>query len=151
MSRTRNRALVAAVLLLSLGVAGLAAYTFFGPGRAEANSHELDQAEVPEPVAPELSFLTLEPFVTDLADRDRRRYLEVTVVLALKDEQSLEVARKMEPRIRDLILGQLRGSYAAELGGAQGKDQMVTQMRERLGEALKDRLEAVYITNLLVH
>jgi flagellar basal body-associated protein FliL len=151
MSRGLLVTLVAAVLILAVGVAGLAAYIFLGPGIAEAAN------TAPRQAAPEIvdgaavqSFLTLQSFVTDLSDKDRLRYVDVTVVLGLKDEAALAAVKKMEPQVRDTVLSQLRAMVAADLAGASGKDRLAKTLETRLADQLKGHLKAIYITDLIV-
>lgn len=151
MSRGLLITLVAAVLILAVGVAGLAAYIFLGPGlSAVGNSAPREPAPAVEGGDALQVFLTLQNFVTDLSDKDRLRYVDVTVVLGLKDEVALATVKKMDPQVRDTILSQLRAMVAADLAGASGKDRLAKTLETRLADQLKGHLKAVYITDLIV-
>lgn len=151
MSRGLTIALVASVLVLALGVAGLASYVFLRP--AATSAADPTPAE-PAPKATAkgepLAFLKLKNFVTDLADRDRLRYVDVTVALGLETEAAVEEAKKVEPQIRDLILSNLRSKKAEDLAGAAGKDRLAEELTQELGEVLHDLLKRVYVTDLVV-
>lgn len=151
MSRGLQIALVSSILLLALGVAGLGAYVFLGPGPtastaqpAAANADTSDGAEATA------VFFKTKNFVTDLADKDRLRYVDVTVALAIKDEVALEAVKKLEPQIRDIILSQLRVRVSADLAGAVGKEKLAETLQTGLTELLKSRLVKVYVTDLII-
>lgn len=141
--------LVAAVLLLAVGVAGLGAYVFLGSGarsgEADAAGTSGDQATMESVV-----FFETKNFVTDLADKERLRYVDVTISLAVKDEAALEETQNLEPQIRDIVLGQLRQRTATELAGTAGKEQLAEALQTALQALLKDRLVRVYITDLVI-
>ena len=146
MSKGLKIGLVGAIVVLFLGVAGLAYMVFIRPAPAAAATTE--HKESASEAAPE--FLKLKNFVTDLADKDRARYVDVTVAVGMKDAAALTEGKKYETQIRDIILTQLRNRTAADLVGAQGKDKLAEGLKEALGKLLKENLKAVYITDLVV-
>lgn len=151
MSRGLQIALVASIILLAAAVAGLGAYLFLAPASARGGEETPAPAvEAPKAAAVEANFFKTKNFVTDLADVDRLRYVDLTIALALKDAESLEVAKKMEPQIRDTVLTQVRRRVAAELAGAEGKARLADLLQTGLEELLKGRLSKVYITDLVV-
>lgn len=146
MSKGLTITLVASVLVLALGVAGLAAWVFL--------KQPAIAAPAPSPaghaIEPEVTFFKLKNFVTDLADKDRLRYVDVTISLALIDSKALETAKKNEPQIRDAILSQLRINLAVDLAGAAGKDKLAEELAKAVVPILKKQLTKVYITDLVV-
>jgi flagellar basal body-associated protein FliL len=151
MNRRLQIVLLGFMVLLTVAVAGIGAYLFLGGGATArpaantvANSQSAKQAAAPP------TFYTLAHFVTDLSDRDRLRYVDVTVSLAMKDEKSVTDAKKIEPQIRDLILGRLRLLAAADLVGTKGKEQLAATLQGVLGDVLKDSLVKIYVTDLTV-
>lgn len=150
MSRGLQIALVSSILLLALGVAGLGAYVFLGPGAAGSATQATAKAES-EPAADAAAvFFKTKNFVTDLADKDRLRYVDVTVALAVKDDIALDAVKKMEPQVRDIILAQLRSRLSADLAGAAGKERLAETLTAGLSEALKGKLVKVYVTDLII-
>lgn len=152
MSRKLTIGLIAAVAVLTLGVASLAAFVFMRPAAAaEVKIVEVEKkAEAPTP----LEFLALKNFVTDLADKERARYVDVTMQLGFRDAVDLAAAKKLEPQIRDIILGQLRTRVAADLAGATGKEKLAESLKVPLTELLKSTakngLKGIFITDLVV-
>lgn len=141
--------LVAAVLVLALGLTGLGAYVLLGPERTASQTEPAaDTAD--SAATTDVVFFETDHFVTDLADKDRLRYVDVTVSLAMRDDDALEEAQQLEPQIRDTILGQLRLRTASELAGSAGKDDLATALKNALVNLLGDGLVKVYITDLVV-
>lgn len=138
--------LVGAVAVLFVGVAGLGYYVFMRPAAAATAPAETHA----EAADAELSFLKLKNFVTDLADKDRARYVDVTIAVGVKDEAAMESVKTKEPQIRDIILTQLRTRVAADLLGSVGKDRLAESLKEPLTKLLKENFKAVYITDLVV-
>lgn len=152
MNRGLLIALVAAVLVLALGVAGIAGYVFFlmPKGTAAAAPPEPEvKAESHKP-AGEATVHTMTKFVTNLADVDRLRYIDVTIGLGLKSADSEHFVEEAEIQIRDIILRQIRSLTAADLAGAQGADRLAQAVEEGLAEMLKEHLTKVYVTDMVV-
>jgi flagellar basal body-associated protein FliL len=151
-SRGLTIALVASILVLALSVGGLAAYVFFRQPAVTMAATEgvMSEKKGGSDEADAGAFLKLKNFVTDLADKDRLRYVDVSISLGLKDEKAVEEAKKIEPAIRDHILGQLRKMTSAELAGAQGKEKLAETLQKGLSELMRGQLKAVYVTDLVV-
>jgi flagellar basal body-associated protein FliL len=144
MSKGMMRTLVGAVLVLAMSVAGLAAYIFLGPNTA-ASAESLPKEE-----AGSAAVLKLKNFVTDLADADRARYVDVTVALSLPSQLALEEAKKAEVQLRDFVLSHLRTRTAADLAGAAGKERLAQALQKGISDLLKVQVRAVYVTDLIV-
>lgn len=150
MSRGLQIALVASTLLLVVAVGGIAAYLFlYSPGVAANPSHDAQAAEATKADA-EAFYFKPKNFVTDLADKDRLRYVDLTIALAMKDEAAVEVAKKIEPQIRDKVLQQVRQQVAADFAGSAGKASLAETLQTALSELLKGQLVKVYVTDLVV-
>ncbi|HYG60513.1 MAG TPA: flagellar basal body-associated FliL family protein [Symbiobacteriaceae bacterium] len=150
MNRGAKIALIGAVVVLTLGLAGLATYVFTRP--VSASPAPAEQAADAQAEHAEMTFLKLKNFVTDLKMEPdgRMRYVDVTIALGLKDEAALETGKKLEPLIRDIIVSQLRTRTASDLLGNTGKEQLAEGLKEPLAQVLKTYLKAVYITDLVV-
>jgi flagellar basal body-associated protein FliL len=150
MSRGLQIALVASILVLAVAVAGLGAFLFLKSGAPSNGGEQAAETKAAKAAATEVVFFKTKNFVTDLADKDRLRYADVTLALAMKDEASLDIAKKAEPQIRDIVLGQLRIRVAADLAGSTGKEKLSEALQAALGELLKNSLVKVYVTDLIV-
>jgi flagellar basal body-associated protein FliL len=146
MSRGLKLALFGAIAILFLGVAGLGYYVVMRPVQAAP----APAAAAKEEDTSTLGYLKLSHFVTDLADKDRARYVDVTIAVGVKDEATVETVKKQESQIRDIILTQLRACVAADLMGAAGKEKLATALKEPLSKLLKDNFKTVFITDMVV-
>lgn len=150
MSRGLQIALVASTLVLVVAVGGIAAYLFlYSPGAGANQSHDAETAEATKTEA-EVFYYKPKNFLTDLADKERLRYVDLTIALAMKDEAAVEVAKKIEPQIRDTVLHHVRQQVAANFAGAAGKAWLAETLQTGLSELLKGQLVKVYVTDLVV-
>lgn len=147
MSRRLQTVLVVAIVFLAVGFCGIAAYLFLGSGALQPKAAA---KAPPKEVAVDACFLQLDHFVTNLADADRARYVDVTVALAMKDEKAVEAAAKLEPKIRDVILSQLRIRVASDFTGAAGKDDLAKALEKSLSGLLNGNLQKAYVTDLII-
>ncbi len=154
----RGLFIVGLTILFGLVVSGgaVAGYYFFVMPNAQAPLVQVTMEERrgagPGSDTPELEtiYFQTKNFVTDLADRDRPRYVDVTVALAMEDEAAVELAKQAEPQIRDLILSQLRVRQAQELAGAAGKDALARSLQQQLDRLLPGKVRRVFITDLVI-
>lgn len=148
MSRGLMIALVSAVLVLALGVAGIAAYVFVVmPGQGHAA--EPAAAEAPAESKAGAS-VKLAKFVTNLADKDRVRYIDLTVALGVKSAEDATAIEGMEPEVRDVILSQIRNMSSQDLAGSDGKHRLAEAIQKGLADLLKEKLVKVYVTDMVI-
>lgn len=150
MSRGLMITLVSALLVLALGVAGIAVYVFIVmPGQnteAKAKPPETDSEAKAE------GFYQLKKFVTNLSDKEKIRYIDVSVALGMAGVESEAVVEKTEPQIRHVILSQIRSMSSADLLGAEGKDRLAEAIQKGLAEiaSLKGHVVKVYVTDMVI-
>lgn len=150
MSRGLQIALVSAVLVLALGVAGLAGYVFFLMPNGAAASSDKTEAASAKADTTQVTF-KMKNFVTNLSDQDRIRYIDVTVALGLKSADSEAFVKAVEPQIRHVILSTVRNLSSTDLAGAQGRDKLAEAIASALSkDLLKGHLANVYITDMVV-
>ncbi|MFZ5814004.1 MAG: flagellar basal body-associated FliL family protein [Bacillota bacterium] len=151
MSRGLLIALIGSVLVLTLGVAGIAGYVFFlMPKGNEAAVAAPETKKEEEGHSLESHFHKMNHFVTNLADTDRLRYIDVTIALGVKSEESEKKLKEAEPQVRDLILSQIRSLTSADLAGPQGKAKLAEVLEKALAESFKDHVTKVYVTDMVV-
>jgi flagellar FliL protein len=75
------------------------------------------------------TFVALDPFTVNLADRDAERYAQVGMTLELVDSKAGDLLKAYMPAIRNNILLVLAGKTAAELMDHQGKLLLAAQVR----------------------
>jgi flagellar FliL protein len=150
MSRGLMIALVSAVLVLALGVAGIAVYVFVVmPGQSAGGEKPAAAAETHEETKAGAS-VRLNKFVTNLADKDRIRYIDLSVALGVRAEADVAAIEEMEPEIRDAILSQIRNMTSQDLAGSEGKNRMAEAIQKGLASLLKEKLVKVYVTDMVI-
>ena len=106
---------------------------------AEAKGGKHDVTQVP-------TFLPLEPFVVNLADKDADRYAQIGITLEIDDAKFADQLKAYMPAIRNGILMVLAHKTSAELLERQGKVALAAEiMREAVrpvGIELDDPVEA---------
>jgi flagellar FliL protein len=75
------------------------------------------------------TFVALDPFTVNLADRDAERYAQVGMTLELTDQKAGDLLKAYMPAIRNNILLVLAGKTAAELMDREGKLLLAAQVR----------------------
>jgi flagellar FliL protein len=135
----KKLAIILAVLALLLAAGGGAAVYLLKKRAADAAAAEAeggeDHAEAAEPekkarTSPP-SFLPMDAFVVNLADRDAERYAQVGVTLQVDDPKAAEELKLYMPAIRNGVLMVLAHKTSAELLEREGKEKLAAEiMRE---------------------
>ena len=137
----------ALVLLLALGGGGFFAYrTFF------AAPEPVEQPE--EPPAPKVTMgpvYPLDPFLVNLADPGRPRFLKVVIQLELSDEQVSAELDTLRPKVRDALLTLLSSKTSADLVTVADKERLRNELLHRLNAFLSTgKVVEVYFTEFVV-
>lgn len=113
---------------------------------------EAAEAEAAEPEVERLQVVVaLDPFITDLADRQRPRYLDVKISLVVAGEEEAAHVQDQQPFIRDVVLDVLRTQTAADLAGPGGKAHLTNAIGHALAETLGlAAVERILITDMMV-
>lgn len=128
--------ILAVVLLLVVGGAAAAVYVMKQRAAAAAAAAEEDGEAVVETAHDSKkkeakgppTFLPLDPFVVNLADRDQERYAQVGVTLEVVDAKSSEELKAYMPAIRNAVLMILAHKTAAELLDREGKVKLAQEI-----------------------
>lgn len=88
------------------------------------------------------TFLPLEPFVVNLADREQERYAQVGVTLEVVDAKSAEELKSYMPAIRNAVLMILAHKTAAELLEREGKVKLADEIMRESVRPLGIEIEA---------
>ncbi len=131
--------IIGAVVLL-LVVAGVAAMLLMKKKAVDPDSDGEDAAPAhatakhEEHAAP--TFVPLEPFTVNLADRDAERYAQVGITLEVGDAHMAEQIKNFMPAIRNNILLVIADRSAADLMGREGKAKLAEKIRLETSRAL---------------
>ena len=137
--------IVAAVLALLLAGGGGAAYYLMKKraAAAAAEAGEGEEGKGKEEAAPKLvkadlkrapTFVPLDPFTVNLADREAERFAQVGITLELADAKAGELLKAYMPAIRNNILLALGSKTAGQLMERDGKLRLAAEIRR---EALR--------------
>lgn len=142
------------VLAVTIALAGGGAGTFAllkmkGGGAAAAHAEEAKTEPAPEP-----GVISLEPFVTNLADPEGDRYVKCTLRLELERRESADKLKTDEisiTRLRDRVLTLLSSKKFAEVTTSEGKQRLREELRAELEPLLQGgKMREVYYTEFLV-
>jgi flagellar FliL protein len=82
------------------------------------------------------TFVPLDAFTVNLADRDTERYAQVGITLEIEDAHLVEQIKAFMPAIRNNILLAIADRTAADLIGREGKAQLAEKVRQETSRAL---------------
>ena len=82
------------------------------------------------------TFVPLEPFTVNLADRDAERYAQVGITLEVADAKVGDQIKAYMPAIRNNVLMVLADKTAVELMDRQGKARLAEQVRRETSRAM---------------
>lgn len=141
--------LILGVLLLALAGGGFFAYTkFFAPKPPTAEEIEQQKVEQPPAVG---EIVTLEPFVVNLADPKGNRYLKMTIGMEVETAEASERIKKLEPKLRDIVIMMLTSLAFEEVMTPEGKLRIRDELLERFRRATKpDVIKNIYFTEFVV-
>ena len=119
-------------VLVLLGGGGAGAWWYMGK-----NAQAAEHAE--EPATPP-GFITLDPFIVNLADPGGRRFLRISLRLLVKSEEEakeLEENELLLLRARSAILELLATQKSEEIQTPEGKNELKKQIAERATAAFE--------------
>jgi flagellar protein FliL len=87
------------------------------------------------------TFVPLDPFTVNLADRDAERYAQVGITLELADAKAGDLLKAYMPAIRNNILLTLAGKTAGQLMEHEGKMHLALEIRAAALKPLGYRAE----------
>lgn len=130
--------LIIVALIVLLGGGGAGAWWYMGK-KAEAAS----AAPAEEPATPP-GFITLDPFIVNLADPGGRRFLRISLRLLVKSEEEAKELGEKELvllKARSAVLELLATQKSEDLQTPEGKTELKKQIAERATEAFGGHTE----------
>ena len=133
--------LIALLVLLGAGAGGLIYMKKKAAAEAAANE---DGEAVAAPAATKSkadlkhppTFLPLDPFVVNLADKDSDRYAQVGITLEVEDAKFAEQMKAYMPALRNGVLMLLAHKTARELMDRPGKEQLAAEIQSEAARTL---------------
>ncbi len=132
--------LIALVVLLGAGAGGLIYMKKKAAAEAEAESedgapvkaHASAKADLKHPP----TFLPLDPFVVNLADKDSDRYAQIGITLEVEDAKFAEQMKAYMPALRNGVLMLLAHKTSRELLERAGKEQLAAEIQREAARAV---------------
>ncbi|RMG60635.1 MAG: flagellar basal body protein FliL [Deltaproteobacteria bacterium] len=142
----KGKKLILIIVALLLVVGGAGGFFFMkkkgSHGEAEAKKEEVIEEKVT---------LDLSPFIVNLLNSKRNKFLKVTLTLEMSDEVALNKAKASLPEIRDVIITLLTSKTADELIMPEGKLQLKDDIAMRLNQILGGHaVKKVYLTEFVM-
>ncbi|MBP6765394.1 MAG: flagellar basal body-associated FliL family protein [Rubrivivax sp.] len=106
------------------GEAGAAAH-----GKTSSKSTKHDAKTAP-------TFVPLDPFTVNLADRDAERYAQIGITLEIEDPHTADLLKAYMPAVRNNILMAIADRNAADLMGREGKARLAERIIRETSRAL---------------
>ncbi len=136
--------IIIAVVALVLVIGGVAAMLLLKKKApdAEAGAEGEDAAPAAHAVVAKRdpkhvpTFVPLEPFTVNLADREAERYAQLGITLELEDAKLGDQIKAYMPAIRNQILMAIADRTANELLGREGKQQLAERIRRETAKVL---------------
>ncbi|MEG0100268.1 MAG: flagellar basal body-associated protein FliL [Citrobacter sp.] len=117
------------LVLITLAACATAGYSYWRMQQQPSASVNAEPAPPPAPV-----FFALDTFTVNLGDADRVLYIGVT--LRMKDEATRARLSEYLPEVRSRLLLLFSRQNAATLATEQGKQQLITSIKETLATPL---------------
>ncbi len=113
-----------------------------GDGEAAAEKHApAPKAAVKHDPKAVPTFVPLDPFTVNLADRDAERYAQVGITLEMDDPKMADQIKAYMPAIRNNILLALADKTASQLMERGGKAKLAEQVRRETARAMGYEVE----------
>ena len=153
-SRSKLLILVVAGVLV-LGGGGVGAVLFLKGDAAEGDPAASESAEpgsTPDGEgAPQVAFFSMEPFVVNIGDGDRDRFLKLKIDLEVS---SADVSSELEqrlPQVKDIMIGLLSSQSFADIRSMEGKEALREELQTRLNAVVrKGTVQQVFFTEFVV-
>lgn len=121
--------------LLNLGLTGFLAAQVMGiSGKVAELARQQKAPDAPEAAVKPIA--TLDPFVVNLNEEGRARYLKAKFDLELKNEAAVAALGERKVMVRDDVLRYLSSLNVAETLGEEGKTRIGDTIRERIDKQL---------------
>jgi flagellar FliL protein len=137
-AKGKKKLIIIAVVVLLLVVAGVAAMMLMKKKGADAEGEDAAPAaaEVKHDAHAAPTFVPLDPFTVNLADREAERYAQIGITLEVDDPHLADQIKLFMPAIRNNILLVIADRKAAELMDRDGKAKLAEDIRKETSRAL---------------
>ncbi|MBS0339478.1 MAG: flagellar basal body-associated FliL family protein [Proteobacteria bacterium] len=127
-----SKLLIAALISLSLGALGVAAYALT---RTKGEAEPTKQVVVEKPI-----FVALEPITVNVQGEGRNRFLHVGMSLKVRDDKAKAQVMEFMPELRSRALMMLSNRQADSLQSTEDKARLAAEIQAELSRPLNDTL-----------
>jgi flagellar protein FliL len=136
--------LIALVVLLGAGAGGLIYMKKKAAAEAEAEgedgaavkTHAAAKSTAKADLKNPPTFLPLDPFVVNLADKESDRYAQIGITLEVEDAKIAEQMKAYMPALRNGVLMLLAHKTSRELLDRSGKEQLAAEIQREAARAI---------------
>jgi len=94
---------------------------------------------------------SMEPFIVNLLDQDRPRYLKIRMSIESQEIKVNEEYEKRLPQLRDMILTVLSGKSFKEISDSEGKKKLREEITLKMNQLLRlFQVRTVYFTEFMI-
>jgi len=136
-------AAIGAVIFLAPGIIpdSLNFWGAKGGGKKEKDAEKKSQGYI----------YSMDPFIVNLADRDRPRYLKIRMSVESQEIKVNEEYEKRLPQLRDMILTVLSSKSYKEISDSEGKRKLREEITMKLNQLLRlFRVKTVYFSEFMI-
>lgn len=143
--------IVSLVLLLLLGGGAAAYFLLLGNGDSAESGDEVEVRPSGPPIYKELD----PPFVANLADEGRIRWLQVSVQVMVRDRRVLDAITRHEPVIRNDLLTLFSDQTRESLSGREARESLRVESLRVVRDVLREKgepheVEQIYFTSFII-
>jgi len=155
-----NKLTLIIVGLIVLLAGGLGYVMFFAPSKVPSSLRALGPKEAgpgekilekEEGSAAQGHLYNMDPFVVNLADTDRSRYLKIRINIESQEAKPNEEFDKRLPQLRDTILSVLTSKTTKDIFDSEGKRKLREEIILKLNQTLtRFKVKTVYFTEFMI-
>jgi len=94
---------------------------------------------------------SMDPFIVNLADQGRPRYLKIRMSIESQEMKVNEEYEKRLPQLRDTILTVLSSKSYGEISDSEGKKKLREEIIQRLNRSLRGfQVKTIYFTEFMI-
>lgn len=134
--------IIIAVSVVVIAGGAIGAITFFKADKEAAHKEELETASIGVPI---------ETFILNLADKDKNKYLKISMELLITSEEVKAEIDKSMSKIKDIIVVYLSAKTFDDVKSVEGKLQLKAEIMKRINSVLKKgNIKEIYFTEFVV-
>jgi len=141
--------IIAGAVVLIGGLGGVLFFSPWGKALLGTNKKAAEAKKIEKVTSGHI--YKMDPFVVNLRDPERMRYLKVKMEIESSEEKPNEEYDKRLPQLRDTILTVLTSKGSNELRDSEGKSQLRKELQDRLNQLVRSfRIKTIYFSEFII-